>query len=601
VSLVEVRDLRVELAGTGLDIVDEVTFSIEQGELVGLVGESGSGKTTIGMALLGHVRRGARITGGSVKVDDVDILDLSPRQLISVRGRLAAYIPQDPSAALNPAMRIRKQLTEMLEFHEPDLSAEELRERVRGVLREVKLPQDDEFLGRYIHQLSGGQQQRVAIAMAFILRPRLIVLDEPTTGLDVTTQSQVLATVGELCSRHQVAALYISHDLAVIASIAARVIVAYAGRTVEVADRKSLFDQPLHPYTRQLLASIPAVSERRKLDPIPGQAPSPDARPSNCTFAPRCPHALPACSEQPTPNIEIGGHDVRCLRARELASAQMTYRLLEPCPDPRDRETILEVDGVDAFYGEAQVLYDVGLSLHRGECLALVGESGSGKTTLARSIVGLLQNWRGTITYKGEQLPRVSRLRRTEVRRELQYIFQSPYSSLNPRRSIGESIAVGLENFTELRSADIRRRVAEALEAVSLPARYAERYPEQLSGGERQRVAIARALVCDPDVLICDEITSALDVSVQASIVRLLDNLQRERNLTLLFVTHNLALVRAIANRVVVLNQGRIVETGLSAQVLELPEDDYTRTLLGDTPEIIVAGSRQAENLGTAS
>ena len=596
-SLVEVRDLRVELAGTGLDIVDEVTFSIEQGELVGLVGESGSGKTTIGMALLGHVRRGARITGGSVVIDGVKILDLAPRQLISVRGRIAAYIPQDPSAALNPAIRIRKQLTEMLEFHEPDLSAEELRERVRGALSEVNLPHDDEFLNRYIHQLSGGQQQRVGIAMAFILRPRLIVLDEPTTGLDVTTQAQVLATVGELCSRHQVAALYISHDLAVIASIAARVIVAYAGRAVEVADRKNLFDQPLHPYTRQLLASIPAVSERRKLDPIPGQAPSPDARPPNCTFAPRCPHALAACSEQPTPVVEIGDHSVRCLRTRELAASQMTYRLLDACPDPRDREPILEIADLDAFYDETQVLSGVDLSLYQGECLALVGESGSGKTTLARSIVGLLQNWNGTITYKGEQLSRVSRLRPTTVRRELQYIFQSPYSSLNPRRSIGESVAVGLENFTDHGGSEIRHRVAEALEAVSLPARYASRYPEQLSGGERQRVAIARALICDPDVLICDEITSALDVSVQASIVRLLDNLQKERELTLLFVTHNLALVRAIANRVVVLNQGHIVETGLTAQVLDLPEDDYTRTLLGDTPEIIVPGATPAKNL----
>jgi peptide/nickel transport system ATP-binding protein len=433
--------------------------------------------------------------------------------------------------------------------------------------------------------------------MAFILRPRLIVLDEPTTGLDVTTQAQVLATVDELCNKHHVAALYISHDLAVIASIAARVIVAYAGRTVEIADRRMIFEQPLHPYTRQLLASIPAVSERRRLDPIPGQAPSPGARPSNCMFVPRCPHAIAACSEQPTPVVEIGGHSVRCGRTHELARSQMTYRVLAPCPDPRDREAILAVEDVDAFYGDTQVLHNVDLSLYHGECLALVGESGSGKTTLARSIVGLLESWRGTITYKDEPLPPLSRMRSTEVRRDLQYIFQSPYSSLNPRRTVGESVAVGLQNFTDHGATEIRRRVAEALEAVSLPARYASRYPDQLSGGERQRVSIARALICDPEVLICDEITSSLDVSVQASIVRLLDKLQEQRNLTLLFVTHNLALVRSIANRVIVLNNGRIVESGLSAQVLDVPEDDYTRTLLGDTPEIVSAGDQQAKDI----
>jgi len=426
----------------------------------------------------------------------------------------------------------------------------------------------------------------VAIAMAFILQPKVIVLDEPTTGLDVTTQAHVLATVRELCATHGVAALYVTHDLAVVANLAHRVLVAYAGRRVELGSRQELFDHPVHPYTRRLLATIPVVTERRALDPIPGQAPAPGHRPPNCFFAPRCPYALEVCTTEPTPLVDLGsGHVALCVRASELRGETMRANLLER-PTLERGEDILTVRDLDTFYGHRQILHKVSMSLRPKECLALVGESGSGKTTLARSIIGLVPSRNGEIIYKGQPLAPKARTRPVMVRREVQYIFQSPYTSLNPRRSIGESIGLPLQHFFGLKGRKADEKVEWALDSVSLPARFATRYPDQLSGGERQRVAIARALVCDPEVLICDEITSALDVSVQASIVRLLERLQEEHGLALLFVTHNLALVRTVADRVIVMNQGEIVEGGECVELLDHPRDAYTRLLLADTPTL---------------
>jgi peptide/nickel transport system ATP-binding protein len=584
--LVEVRDLRIELVGSGADIVDDVSFSIDRGEVLGLVGESGSGKTTIGTAFLGHARKGARIARGEITIDGTDVLKLSRDKLRLIRGRLVSYIPQDPTASLNPALRIGRQLSEMLDVHVPDWPDEKRKERTRSVLQEVKLPSDHAFLRRYPHQLSGGQQQRVAIAMAFILHPKVIVLDEPTTGLDVTTQAHVLETVRDLCKTHGVAALYVTHDLAVVANLAHRVLVMYAGRVVELGQREELFEHPSHPYTRRLLAAIPVVQERRALDPIPGQAPAPGHRPENCFFAPRCPYADRGAREEP-PVIDVGGgHLSRCFRALELVAELPHTSILSARGATNGAEPILAVHNCDTFYGSRQVLFKVGFELRPRECLALVGESGSGKTTLARSIIGLVPSWRGEITYKGLPLEPRARARPAKVRRELQYIFQSPYNSLNPRRSVGESIAAPLHHFFGLKGRAAYEKVEWALENVSLPGRYASRYPDQLSGGERQRVAIARALVCDPEVLICDEITSALDVSVQASIVRLLEELRKEHDLALLFVTHNLALVRTVADRVIVMNDGRIVESGVVEEILDHPHEAYTQALLADTPSL---------------
>jgi peptide/nickel transport system ATP-binding protein len=587
VSVVEVRDLRVELTANGADIVDGISFEVDAGEVLGLVGESGSGKTTVGLALLAHARRGARIAAGEVSIDGVDILRAAPAELQSLRGATVSYVAQDPAAALNPALRVRTQLLETLVAHTPGWTGEQRDQRMREVLEEVGLPAEDEFLARYPHQISGGQQQRLAIGIAFACRPKVIVCDEPTTGLDVTTQARILRTIRKLCEVHRVAAVYVSHDLAVVAELATRVLVMYAGRLSELGTRDEVFARPAHPYTRRLMNAVPSIAKRLVLEPIPGRAPAPAARPPGCFFAPRCELALDACSAGEPPRVEVGsGHYASCLRATELGrpNDRTTAAMAAPA---NGHEPILSVSGVDAAYGARQVLHAVGLEVHPRECLALVGESGSGKTTLSRAIVGLVEPTAGDLRFQGEPLAGRLRSRPPETRRALQYIFQSPYNSLNPRRPVGAIVAAPLEHFFGVRGSEARGRVEEALDTVSLPAAVADRYPEQLSGGERQRVAIARALICRPRVLICDEITSALDVSVQASIIGLLQRLREEEDLSLLFVTHNLPLVRSIADRVVVMNRGRIVEGGELGTVLDAPQQPYTRALIADTPDAV--------------
>jgi peptide/nickel transport system ATP-binding protein len=629
-AAVSVGELRVELSGSGADVVDAVGFTIRAGEIVGLVGESGSGKTTVGTALLGHARRGATVAGGRIAIDGQELLGLGEAALAAARGSVVAYVPQDPSTALNPALRLGIQLRELLDVHAPETTRAQAGERIAAALRDVRLPGDPAFLRRYPHQLSGGQQQRVCLAMAFLLRPRAIVLDEPTTGLDVTTQAHVLATVRELCAAYDVAALYVTHDLAVVANLADRVLVMYAGRVVEAGARDAVLREPAHPYTALLLAASPDLRERRRMTPIPGHAPAPGARPGGCSFAPRCPLAVERCrAEAPALNghPRAHGHEVACHRAGELEPPRRGEGAgaLEP---PRRGESrggagngaapvataadaggvaavgaaiapaapatatapataarpLLSVRDVHCSYGAATVLRGVSLAVEPRSCVAVVGESGSGKTTLVRTIAGLRAADAGEIALDGHVLDGAARRRSAAERQALQYVFQNPYASLNPRKSVAEILTKPVRHFFGGSAKAARPRVVEALEAVGLPERALTRHPDQLSGGERQRVAIARALACDPRLLICDEITSALDVSVQATIVDLLGRLQRERGLGLLFVTHDLALVRAVADRVVVLDGGAIVEAGATDDVLDRPQADYTRELLADTP-----------------
>jgi peptide/nickel transport system ATP-binding protein len=586
---VSVRDLQIVTTSGRVPVIIDVSFDIAPGEVLGVVGESGSGKTTVGLSLLGHARRGLRIDGGTIMLGDQDILSLGDEELRQLRGALVSYVPQDPASSLNPALRIGLQLREVLEAHSSGRGDHD--ERIAEMMREVALSDDPSYLRRYPHELSGGQQQRVGLAMAFANRPRLIVLDEPTTGLDVTTQATVLSTVRELAAAHDVAALYVSHDLAVVAAVARRVAVMYAGRVVELGLAEELFESSAHPYTRRLVGAIPSLAGGRSLVGIPGHAPSPGRRPPGCAFAPRCTMHIPECDAEVPPLVPVrSGHSARCIRALEVVK-QTQARVGDPVDiaHPDADSAVLTLENVVARYGKIEVLHSINLTLDQHECLAVVGESGSGKTTTARSIAGLHRDWTGSIRLGDKELETAARSRSTETRRQIQYIFQNPYGSLNPRKTVGETVGQPLAVFGIAKGREAEDRVGEMLEQVSLSASYANRYPDQLSGGERQRVAIARGLISSPSILVCDEVTSALDVSVQAAIVELLGQLQRDLGLSMVFVTHNLPLVRSIAQTVAVLSEGSIVEYGETAQMLADPQQPYTRQLIANTPSLETA------------
>jgi peptide/nickel transport system ATP-binding protein len=589
-ALLSVESLRVVVAGTNNDVVDEISFALKAGEVMGLVGESGSGKTTVALALMGHTRRGLAIDSGRVVLDGHDILNSEP-ELRELRGASVSYVAQDPTSALNPALKVGTQLRELFAAHPaarpPDGGVEA---RIANVLADVRLDSLDAVLHCYPHQLSGGQQQRVMLAMAFACRPKLIILDEPTTGLDVTTQRHILDTIRTLCSRYHVGALYVSHDLAVVGDIASTIGVMYAGRLIEYGPVGQSFRAPAHPYTRGLLRAIPDPTRAHVLEGMEGQPPRPGSRPRGCFFAPRCPFAEAACLEGfPLPVRVSSGHWARCRRADEVA-------LLPPLGELPERDhagklhgaaPLLAVRDLNAQYGEKPVLHDVSLQVRPHRCLAVVGESGAGKTTFARCIIGLHSRWTGEIAFQGQPLSSDRRRRGREQIRRMQYIFQNPYTSLNPRKTVGQLIEQPLRELLDITGRERRERVVMALEEAALGAQYAGRYPDQLSGGERQRVAIARALVVEPELLICDEVTSALDVSVQAAIVELLHRLQLTRGLTLVLITHNLALVRSIADDVVILRDGRVVEHGET--VLDNPQSEYAVQLLADVPTLSLA------------
>ncbi|HEY2439131.1 MAG TPA: ABC transporter ATP-binding protein [Solirubrobacteraceae bacterium] len=590
-TAVTVRQLKIDLVSSGADIVDQIVIDVRAGEVLGLVGESGSGKTTVGMALMGYCRPGGRVTGGEILIDGRELDKMGAGELRKLRGGTVSYIPQDPGTALNPALRIGRQLSEMLEAHPAGTSEEDRKARIRETLEEVALPNDEEFLRRYPHQLSGGQQQRIAIAMAFACRPHVIVCDEPTTGLDVTTQARVLETVRDLCHSHNVAAVYVSHDLAVVAELADQVAVMYAGRIVERGPRDAIFSAPRHPYTRKLLRAVPDLEGRRAVVGIAGRAPLPGDRPTGCFFHPRCDLATDRCREEFPPATWVeAGHSVYCYHSQEALTELPTTGELAAAAQAG--ETVISVENVNATYGHNHVLHDIDVTVRRNECVALVGESGSGKTTIARCIAGLHSDWTGEIKLHDRPLPESARRRTSEARKQIQYVFQNPYASLNPRRTVGQTIARQLQLFFPGNRRDTGRRVAECLDRVALSAAAANRYPDQLSGGERQRVAIARALAAEPSLLVCDEVTSALDVSVQAAIVELLRELRVQTGLSMLFITHNLALIRTIADRVVVMTEGRIVESGPTLDVFTSPSAEYTGKLLANTPTVEAALQR---------
>jgi peptide/nickel transport system ATP-binding protein len=579
----KVTGLEVRVGRSGADVVSGVSFAVPAGAVLGLVGESGSGKTTVALGLLGHARRGLRISAGQVLLDGVNLLALSPRDLRAARGARVSYVPQDPSSALNPALRVGAQIREVLRAHAG--TAASAGDRVAEVMREVRLDPTSEMLRRYPHQLSGGQQQRVALAIAFACRPSLIVLDEPTTGLDVSTQRHVLDTIRVLCRSYGVAAVYVSHDLAVVSGLVSDIAVMYAGRIVEAGPTGLLFGEPVHPYTRGLIGAVPSPDRAEVLAGIDGQQPRPGLRGAGCSFAARCGYATTDCATRDPEPVLAAGRSVRCLRALDIQATQ-ARRLPAVAGPATTGAPALSVRQVRASYGSTLALSGVSLEVPQRGCVAVVGESGSGKTSLARCVAGLHGDWTGEITFQGAPLPRAARQRDKDLLRRVQYVFQNPYTSLNPRKTVGQIIDQQLEQLTGLSRRDRSARVASVLRDVSLDPGFLSCYPDQLSGGERQRVAIARALVAEPDLLICDEVTASLDVSVQATIVELLRRIQRERHLALIFITHNLALVRGIAQFVVVLRQGAVAESGSVEQVLERPADPYTRQLMQDVPRL---------------
>ena len=544
------RDLRLATFD-GTEILHGVDFDLYRGEIVGLVGESGSGKTTAGLATMGHFRTGLIKTDGTITLhtregESIDIFSLNEDQLRDLRGGRVAYIPQDPALSLNPAMRVGDQIREVLDIHGFGSTKQEREDRVREVMRDVDLPDTNEYLNRWPHQLSGGQQQRVGIAMAFAMYPDVLICDEPTTGLDVTTQNHVLKTIRTMTVKNDVASLYITHDLAVVAELVDRVIVMLRGDIVEEGPYNTVLYSPKHPYTKKLLAAIPDLAGRKDIAGFSRWGEGPDAGRATTSTA------APAEEREEMPK----------------------------------HSALLEVRDLEMAYGSNQVLHGINLKVEAGESILILGESGSGKTTLSRSVVGLNDGYTGQVLLRGQELAPSSRKRSLPERKDVQYIFQSPFSSLNPRRTIGESMSVPLVIADELSKDEQRAIVEETLEAVQLDRSFYDRRPGDLSGGERQRAAIGRALVSTPSVLVCDEVTSALDVSVQANILQLLAELRHERGLAMLFVTHNIALARHIATRVAVLNKGVIVDEGPVDEVLENPQHEYTKSLLANIPSL---------------
>ncbi|WP_197464204.1 ABC transporter ATP-binding protein [Brevibacterium casei] len=549
--VLRVSDLRIDTVA-GDEILHGVNFALARGEILGLVGESGSGKTTAGLACMGHFRSGLKYGSGAVSLwprgDDtaVEVLDLDEVAVRSLRGSRIAYIPQDPALSLNPAMRVGDQIREVLDIHGFGSSAAEREARISQVLVDVGLPGDKAYQNRWPHQLSGGQQQRIGIAMSFAMYPDVLILDEPTTGLDVSTQAVVLDTIRQMTVANDVAGLYITHDLAVIKDISDRVAVMLRGDLVEEGPVAQVLSRPQHDYTKMLIAAVPDLAGDKTIGEPSGTAVSE--------------------SEE-----TVATSDSTASRPDDATT------LLTEAP-------LLEVSDVALAYGKAQILDGINLVLEPGECTMLLGESGSGKTTLSRCVAGLNDDYSGAVRLRGVELAKSTRKRTNDERIGIQYVFQSPFSSLNPRRSIGQSLTVPLEMSGEGTAASRKAIVEEALDSVRLGRSFYHRRPGDLSGGERQRAAIARALVNAPSVLVCDEITSALDVSVQASIIGLLRTLRAERQLAMLFVTHNIALSRHIADNLAVLNKGVIVDYGSADAVLENPQHGYTKSLIADVP-----------------
>ncbi len=609
--LVEIEHLRVgyrNASGEMIHVLRDVSLDVSMGESIGIVGESGCGKSTLALAFMGYLRRGSERIAGTVRFDGRDLFALDDKALTRLRGGQIAVIPQNAGQALTPTLRIGAQIAEALALH-TTLSPKAVSSRVVELLMQVRLPTPEVLARRYPHELSGGQQQRVAIAMAIASQPSLLVLDEPTTGLDVTTQAAILDLLAGLQREMGVAMICVSHDIGMIARLSQRVAVLYGGEIAEMGETQALLRKPLHPYTRGLLAAIPTIHDTAIPRGISGHPPIFTDYSVGCAFAPRCAHADETCRDV-SPALDLHrSDDVRQVRCHHFAS------LLEKTPPPplnrvpsvppgEQHSPLLELVDVSMRYGHDGIVevirrrmsneasdrpmtvQAVGFSVHRGETVALVGESGSGKSTIVRAISGLMRPLAGGIAFAGKPLAGSIDQRPQEVRRAIQIIFQNPDASLNPRHTVADILAQPLRLYFRLNERECRQRAAALLERVRLNTAYLTRYPAQLSGGEKQRVAIARAFAAEPDLVLCDEITSALDVSVQAAILELLVDLQRERGTAYIVIAHDLAVVRALADRVAVLKGGRICEIDSVDEVYAPPYHPYTEQLLASVLQL---------------
>jgi peptide/nickel transport system ATP-binding protein len=596
--LVVVEDLAITY-GQGVEAlaaVQGVGFTIDKGEAFGLVGESGCGKSTLAYQLMGYRHPAARASG-RVLFKGTDLLALPTPALERLRGDRVALVPQNPTTALNPAIRVGTQLAEVLHVHGRAETVEAAATRAAELFERVGLPTPRAIGRRYPHELSGGQQQRVCIAIALACEPDLVVLDEPTTGLDVTTQEQIIDLLIELRSRLGMSMLYVTHDLGVLAQIADRVGVMYAGHMVEIAPTEELFSAPRHPYTRGLIAAIPRLDGGpRSPHRLRGYLRRQEL-PEGCAFAPRCDDAEASCASRRQALEAVGpGRTVACQRWRSLAAAAAGGAGDEADKAGEDGASVLDVAGLTLRYGKQGalarlsgrvppvVVRDASFSIKAGETFALVGESGSGKSTIARAISGLLPPVAGSIAFQGQALAPALAGRTPDQLRRIQYVFQNPDASLNPRARVAGILGRPIAKYLGLDEGAARSRIEDALREVRLDAGYARRYPDQLSGGERQRVAIARALVAEPMLLLCDEVLSALDVSVQANVLDLLRALKRETGVAMLFISHDLAVVRELADRVGVLFRGTLFEVGRTADVFTPPFHPYTHELLMAVP-----------------
>ncbi len=587
--------------------VDGVSFGVGPGEMLGVVGESGCGKSVTALSVMRLLSEPVgRIVEGRILFEDKDLAAVSESEMRTWRGRKMAMIFQEPMTSLNPVLTVGYQLEEVLKIHSKATRRERC-DRMREVLELVGIPDPVRRLADYPHQMSGGMRQRVMIAMGLACNPDLLIADEPTTALDVTIQAQILELLAELQKKLNMGVILISHDLGVVSEMARRIVVMYAGKVVESGETDALFASPLHPYTVGLLESIPRLDRRHDesgdLATIPGMVPPPFSRLGGCRFHPRCPFVTDRCLiEEPPLFDEEKGHRVACWLYEKGVGSGLdlsgAYRSeTGPVLSPRGGscEKLLEVAdlkkhfSVRSRWGERRVLKAVdglSFSIRRGETLGLVGESGCGKTTVSKMIVGLEKPTEGRVLFRGQDMAAMDRRKRRELSRKVQMIFQDPYSSLNPRMTVREIVGESLVVHNIGSPAEREDRVARALEDAGLDPELMDRYPHQFSGGQRQRIGIARALVMEPELIVCDEPVSALDVSIQAQVINLFRALQRERGFTYLFVAHDLSVVRHISDRVAVMYLGRIMEMAETDELFEKGRHPYTEALLSAVPEV---------------